>query len=166
MVSQNLRQAYLQELGLAQMSEDHYFFNIFFQHEKFRTNLRADFITYSKTDKFSQIGRVWDILYQTKSSPLFPPTKYAMVPQHGPFSLYTMLEGPWLHKMAFSTPMVRPLDESQGSSPLQGHGSWLVCEVALNSTNLCMKFIYNSEKYTQSWKNPKTYGTHNYIRSI
>ena len=27
--------------------------------------------------------------------------------------------------------MVRPLDESQGSSPLQGHGSWLVCEVAL-----------------------------------
>ena len=27
--------------------------------------------------------------------------------------------------------MVRPLDESQGSSPLQGHGSWLMCEVAL-----------------------------------
>ena len=33
--------------------------------------------------------------------------------------------------MAFPTPMVRPLDESQGFSPLQGHGSWLVCEVAL-----------------------------------
>ena len=29
------------------------------------------------------------------------------------------------------TPMVRPLDESQGSSPLRGHGSWLTCEVAL-----------------------------------
>ena len=29
--------------------------------------------------------------------------------------------------------MVRPLDESQGSSPLQGHGSWLVCEVALRA---------------------------------
>jgi hypothetical protein len=28
--------------------------------------------------------------------------------------------------------MVRLLDESQGSSPLQGHGSWLMCEVALN----------------------------------
>ena len=28
--------------------------------------------------------------------------------------------------------MVRPLDESQWSSPLQGHGSWLVCEVAQN----------------------------------
>jgi hypothetical protein len=27
--------------------------------------------------------------------------------------------------------MVRPLDESQGSSPLQGHGSWLMCEVTL-----------------------------------
>ena len=27
--------------------------------------------------------------------------------------------------------MVRPLDESQGPSPLQGHGSWLMCEVAL-----------------------------------
>ena len=39
-----------------------------------------------------------------------------------------------LHKMAFLTPMVRPLDESQGSSPLQGHGSWLMCEVALKPT--------------------------------
>ena len=29
--------------------------------------------------------------------------------------------------------MVRPLDESEGSSPLQGHGSWLMCEVALIS---------------------------------
>ena len=27
--------------------------------------------------------------------------------------------------------MVRPLDESQGSPPLQGFGSWLMCEVAL-----------------------------------
>ena len=54
-----------------------------------------------------------------------------MVPQHSSFSLHTMLEGPRLHNMAFPTPMVRPLDESQGSSPLQGHGSWLVCEVAL-----------------------------------
>ena len=43
-----------------------------------------------------------------------------------------MLEGPRLHKMAFPTPVVRPLDESQGSSLLQGHGSWLMCEVALS----------------------------------
>ena len=27
--------------------------------------------------------------------------------------------------------MVQPLDESQGPSPLHGHGSWLMCEVAL-----------------------------------
>ena len=27
--------------------------------------------------------------------------------------------------------MVRPLDESQGYSPLQGQGSWLMYEVAL-----------------------------------
>jgi hypothetical protein len=63
--------------------------------------------------------------------PSFPPIKYAMVPQHGPFSLHTMLEGPSLHITAFPTHMVRPLDESQGCSPLQGHGSWLMCEVAL-----------------------------------
>jgi hypothetical protein len=55
-----------------------------------------------------------------------------MVPQHGPFSLHTMLEDPLLHIMAFPTPMVRPLDESQGSSPLQGHGSWLMCKVTLS----------------------------------
>jgi hypothetical protein len=34
--------------------------------------------------------------------------------------------------MAFPTPMVWPLDESQWSSPLQCHGSWLMCEVALS----------------------------------
>ena len=63
-----------------------------------------------------------------------------MVPQHGPFSLHTMLEGPRLHITAFSTHMVRPLDESQGSSRLQGHGSWLMCEVALNTPHKrCMR---------------------------
>ena len=29
--------------------------------------------------------------------------------------------------------MVWPLDESQGSTPLQGHDSWLVCEMALST---------------------------------
>ena len=55
-----------------------------------------------------------------------------MVPQHCPFSLHTMLEGPWLPKTTLPTPMVWPLDESRGSSTLQGHGSWLVCELALS----------------------------------
>ena len=54
----------------------------------------------------------------------FPQVKYAMVPQHGPFSLHTILEGPSLHQMAF--PMIRPLDDSQGPSPFRGHGPWLV----------------------------------------
>ena len=56
-----------------------------------------------------------------------------MVPQHGPFSLHTMLEGPWLLETTFPTPMVRPLYESQGSSSLQGRGSslWLVCEAVI-----------------------------------
>ena len=31
--------------------------------------------------------------------------------------------------------MVQPLDESWGSSPLQGHGSWLMCEVALRAAS-------------------------------
>jgi hypothetical protein len=55
-----------------------------------------------------------------------------MVLKHCSFSLHTTLEGPWLHKTAFPTPMVRLLDESQGSSPLQGHSSWLMCEVAMS----------------------------------
>ena len=61
-----------------------------------------------------------------------------MVPQHGPFSLHTVLEGPWLHKTAFPTSMVQPLNDSPGSSPLQGHSSWLTCELALrcNSNDL------------------------------
>jgi hypothetical protein len=50
-----------------------------------------------------------------------------------------MLEGPRLHITAFPTLMVWPLDESQGSSPLQGHGSWLMCEVALTMLLLCKK---------------------------
>ena len=62
-----------------------------------------------------------------------------MVPQHGLFSLHTMLEGPRLHTTAFPTHMVRPLDEYRGSLLLQGHGSWLVCEVALMSY-VCLKW--------------------------
>jgi hypothetical protein len=43
--------------------------------------------------------------YFTKSNPpLSPPTKYAIVPRHGPFSLHTMLEGPLPHRTVFPTP--------------------------------------------------------------
>ena len=108
------------------------------------------------TKEFFQIDRVWDILYLTKSSPLFLPTKYVMILQHGPFSLQTMLEGPWLHKITFLTPMVRPLDESRGSSPLQGHGSWLMCEVSLRGglhygpwSRPGMTWVYTKEKMAE-----------------
>ena len=118
------RYAHLQELGWRKFQE-----TMTYCRANSITNSNIDF----KIDKQHQVFlSSWDILYWTKSSPLSPPTKYAMVPQHGPFSLHTMLEGPWLHIMAFPTPMVWPLDESQGSSPLQGHGSWLMCEVALS----------------------------------
>ena len=58
-----------------------------------------------------------------------------MVPQHGPFSLHTMLEGPRLHKMAIPTPT---LNESQGPLPLHGHSHWLVCQVALIFFDYCI----------------------------
>jgi hypothetical protein len=45
------------------------------------------------------MGKQFNIL--TRTHPLLPPTKYAMVPQHGLFSLHTMLDGPWLHKTTF-----------------------------------------------------------------
>jgi hypothetical protein len=131
MVYRNLRQAQLQEVGMTKIRGYHDFFNIFSNRRDFRTDCRVD----SRTDKHHQIILLnWSSLRHiilNQSSPLFPPTKYAMIPQHGPFSLHTMLEDMWLHITAFPTHMVQPLDESQGSSPLQGHGSWLMCEVAL-----------------------------------
>jgi hypothetical protein len=45
-----------------------------------------------------------------------------------------MFEDPSPHKMGSPTPMVWPLDDSQRPSPFHGHGSWLVCEVALSHT--------------------------------
>ena len=76
--------------------------------------------------------------YYIKSNPLLfcLPTKHATIPQHGPFSVHTIAYGPWRHETAFPTPTVRPLDESHGPSPLQGHGSWLMCEVALSVRKL------------------------------
>ena len=111
-------------------------FYCFFHHDNLRTYCRANSKTVSRTDKppsSSSLKLVgFDTYYIEPNRPLFfPPTEYAMVLQHGPFSLHTMFEGPWLRKTTFPTPMVRPLDESQESSPLQGHGSWLMCEVAL-----------------------------------
>ena len=69
MVSRNFRQAYLQEVGLTQISGDRDFLNIFSSWTNSKIDFRADFRedskidskTYFKTYKFSQIGRY--ILY-------------------------------------------------------------------------------------------------------
>ncbi len=50
-----------------------------------------------------------------------------------------MFEDPAPHQMGSPTPMVRPLDDSQRPSPFHGHGSWLVCEVALRNNRLKLK---------------------------
>ena len=65
-------------------------------------------------------------------------------------SLHIVLKGPRLHKMAFPTPI--PLDESQGSSPLQGYGSWLLCEVALKSTCMHYSVTYHHRAHTNELK--------------
>ena len=72
-----------------------------------------------------------------------------MILQHDPFSLHTMLEGAWLHKVAFPTPMVWPVDESQGSSPLHGHGSWLMCEVTLSYKDTV---LVSSRSFEMNWQ--------------
>ena len=44
-------------------------------------------------------------------APLFPLIKYATVPQHGPFSLYTMFDDSTSHKLGIPSPLVWPLDD-------------------------------------------------------
>jgi hypothetical protein len=45
--------------------------------------------------------------------------------------LHTTLEGPWPHYMIMEVSLEGPLHTSFGLSQFHGHGSWLVCEVAL-----------------------------------
>lgn len=59
-----------------------------------------------KTQKIElKKGRLKTYNERGRAALLFPPTKYAMVPQHGPFSLHTTLENPWIHKVTIQTPM-------------------------------------------------------------
>ena len=92
-----------------------------------RTNCKAESNIDSRTNKHHHNDSLKLIEFETyyiKPNPplFFLPTKHAIVSRHGPFSLHTMHEGPWLHKTTFPTLMVRPLDERQGPSLLQGHG--------------------------------------------
>ena len=54
-----------------------------------------------KKNKKTMIYNKWD-----RIGPLSPPIKFPTVPQHGPFSLHTMLDESWLHKMTFLFLMV------------------------------------------------------------
>ena len=61
--------------------------------------------------------------------------------------------------------MVRPLNESQGSSPLQGHGSWLMCEVALSTiTGVVRRFSLLLLFGKKKTKKPSRSGTPWYAR--
>ena len=60
--------------------------------------------TPKKSEKEKQMKKGY--ITNREGLPLFPPIKYTMISQCGPFSLRTMLEGPWLYKMAIPTPMV------------------------------------------------------------
>ena len=100
MISRNFCQAHLQEVGLKQIPGDRDCFLIYFSsmttfydilqgkfHDKFQ-DIQTPPSNSLKLTKFET--------YNIKANPplFFPPTKYAMVRQHDPFSLHTMLEGP------------------------------------------------------------------------
>ena len=98
MVSRNYREAKLQEVGMTQIWGDHDFL-IFYEQDKFQCifyNRVQDIVRDRQTPPSSYLKLVeFETYYIQPNPPLFfPPTKYAMVLQHGPFSLPTMLEGP------------------------------------------------------------------------
>ena len=98
MVSWNFRDAHLQEVGPTKISGDHDFFNIFFQRDKNQDKLQCKFLDRFQGRQTLPSTSLRLIKFEThynKSNPplFFPATKHAMVPQHGPFSLHTLLEG-------------------------------------------------------------------------
>jgi hypothetical protein len=57
--------------------------------------------------------------------------------------LHTTLEGPWPHYMILEVYWDSLWTLSFGLSQFHGHGSWLVCEVALNPS----KYILTSSSF-------------------
>ena len=86
MVSRSLRQARLLEVSLTKIPGGHDFFLIFFQHDIFQDG---------QTPPSNALKLIeFETFYIEPNPPFFfLPTKHAMVLQHGPFSLHTMLEG-------------------------------------------------------------------------
>ena len=107
-------------------------FLMFFQQDKFQDKFQGKSHD-RQTPPSSSLKLVDFETYYIKPNPplLFHEQNMQLVPQHGPFSVHTMLEGLWLPKTAFSTPMVRLLDESQGPHHYKVTALGL-CEVALN----------------------------------
>ena len=93
MVSRNFRQSHL--LETVKFQETMIFLN-FFQHDKILDTLQGKFQSRVQ-DKQTPLGNYLKLIefetYYFKPNPplFFWPTKYAMVPQHGPLSLHTML---------------------------------------------------------------------------
>ena len=99
MVSQNFRQAYLQHVGMTQVSGDCDFL-IFFS------------MAYCRPGKHRQVVLSnWYSLRHIILNQIIPS-----------FSANNICNGP-------ATWSILTSHYGQGSSPLQGHGSWLVCEV-------------------------------------
>ena len=138
MVCRNLRHAYLQEVGLTQISGDHdfylfcFFFKFFSELDKFEGRFHNKFQDWHIPPSSSLKLVEFETYYMKPNPPLFfrqQNMRWSRNMVHSHFTLCLRLCD--YLKRLFPTPMVRPLDESQGFSPLQGHGSWLVCEVAL-----------------------------------
>ena len=116
---------------------DHDYYYYFFSNMiDCKANSRTNSMIDSKTDKHHQvILSNWLSLRHIILNQIFPcwsankicngPATWSILISHYAWGPVTTFNG------FPKTPMIRPLDESQGSSPIQGRGSWLMCEVAL-----------------------------------
>ena len=89
-----------------------WFFWYFFQQDRFQDRLQSTFQDAFQDKQTPPSNSLKLIKYETYYIKPHPPLFFHQQnmqssPQHGSFSLHTMLEGPWLHKTAFPTPMVR-----------------------------------------------------------
>ena len=122
----------LHQVGLMQIPRYHDFKKIKFHQDIFQDRLQGTFHNRfqdrfhdKQTPPNNSLKLVEFETYCIKPNPpLFfrqQNMQWSRIMVHSHFTL--CLRARDLHKTAFPTPMVQPLDESQGSSPLQSHGS-------------------------------------------